>query len=128
MANSTSASERIFSTLVRLFPTTFRERFGQDMRELFRDQLREARARDGVGGVLRLWTRILPSLLRAAIIERHDSIRDTIRRARTRRRAMSQTTTRSDSVLETLANDIRFAGRMLRRSPVFTVVAVIIIS
>src|SRR6185503_1130979 len=111
-----------------LFPRPFRERFGQDMRERFRDQLRETRARDGVWGVLQLWAHVLPSLLRASLIERHDSVRDTIRRARTRRRATSHTTARRDSVLETLANDIRFAGRMLRRSPVFTVVAVIIVS
>jgi predicted permease len=37
-------------------------------------------------------------------------------------------TTRSDSVLETFAHDLRFAIRMLRRSPVFTVVAIAIIS
>jgi len=37
-------------------------------------------------------------------------------------------TTRSDTVLETFAHDLRFAIRMLRRSPVFTVVAIAIIS
>src|SRR5678816_223907 len=37
-------------------------------------------------------------------------------------------TTRSDSVLETFVHDLRFAIRMLRRSPVFTVVAIAIIS
>ena len=117
-----SISERIFAALLRLFPPAFRERFGQDMRELFRDQLRGARARGGTRGVIRLWGQVIPSLLRAATLERGNSLHDVSRRTpRTQR-------PRSDSVLETLTHDLRFAVRNCKRSPVFTVIAVAIIS
>jgi len=35
--------ERLFGALLALFPRDFRDRFGDDMTELFRDQLRAAR-------------------------------------------------------------------------------------
>ena len=123
-----SLSERLFAALLRLFPVSFRDRFGQDMRELFRDQVRAARVGDGARGVFRLWVRVFPSLFRAASLERGDATRGAIREFRTSRRTAPSAPTRSDSMLETLAHDLRFAIRMLRRSPVFAVVAVVIIS
>ena len=122
-----SASERLFAMLLRLFPRVFRDRFGQDMRELFRDQVRSARSRGGRREVARLWGRTIPSLLRASLIEHAEAL-GAGRRGRRRIQLASPFTTRSDSVLSTIASDLRFAGRMLRRSPVFTVVAVLIIS
>jgi predicted permease len=121
-------SERLFSALVRLFPPRFRDQFGQDMRELFRDQVRAARAREGRQGVMRLWLAVIPSLARAALLERADAARHAIRRLRAARHNAPSAPTRRDSVLETLHSDLRFALRMLRRSPVFTVVAIVIIS
>ena len=38
-------SERAFGAMLLLFPEPFRSRFGDDMRELFRDQHAAARAR-----------------------------------------------------------------------------------
>ncbi len=114
--------------LLRLFPAAFRRRFGQDMRELFRDQVRAVRTRGGTRAVFQLWMRMVPSLLRAAAVERVETVRTAIREHRSPPLAMHFATTRSDSVLETFAHDLRFAVRMLRRSPVFTVIAIAIIS
>ena len=122
-----SISECVFATLVRLFPPEFRVRFGDDMRELFRDQLRAAHDRAGARGIVRLWVRTLPSLAQAALLERRDALRPMARR-RNSITAETTFTSRRDSVLETLLSDLRFAGRMLRKSPVFTVVAIIVIS
>src|SRR5512138_1555381 len=119
-----SISERTFATLLLLFPRAFRDRFGRDMRELFRDQLRDARARRATPS---LWAQMIPSLLRAALVERAESVRTAVRTRHTPRRNHQTLTTRKDSVLQTIGSDLRFAGRMLRRSPVFTVVAVLII-
>ena len=130
-SEASTISERVFAALVRLFPRTFRNRFGRDMRDLFRDQLYAARSRSGTAGVARLWLAVIPSLVAAAILEHRDAIRDE-RTARRARRAQSTNdlpyTTRRDTVLETLMSDLRFAGRMLRKSPVFAVVAIVVIS
>ena len=122
-----SMSERVFARVVRLFPPEFRDRFGDDMRELFRDQLRAAHHRAGVSGIVRLWGRTLPPLGQAALLERRDAVRDMSRRG-DRITVETTFTSRRDSVLETLLSDLRFAGRMLRKSPVFTAVAIIVIS
>jgi predicted permease len=115
-AERRSVSEYVFAALVRLFPRAFRDTFGDDMRDLFRDQHRAARAR-GRSGVIRLWIGTIPSLLHAAALERRDD-----------RRVHPSFPTTSDSMLLTLMTDLRFAGRMLRKSPVFTLVAVVAIS
>jgi predicted permease len=107
-------SERVFAVLIRLFPRDFRDQFGQDMRELFSDQLRAARSRAHPFGVTRLWLRTVPSLLHAAAMER--------------RHHPFPAPSRQDSVIETFLSDLRFAARKLRTSPVFTIVAVVVIA
>ena len=107
-------SERTFAALIRLFPSDFREQFGQDMCELFSDQLRAARRHAGPLGVCRLWVRTIPSLAHAAAMEhRHQPF---------------PAPTRRDSMIETSFSDLRFAVRKLRTSPVFTAVAVVVIA
>jgi predicted permease len=125
---SVFASERAFALLVRLFPRAFRDRFGDDMRELFRDQIRGAHGHAGLAGVVSLWMRTIPSLAHAALLEQRDAVRDAAQRQRTIDTAHTSFTSRRDSVLETLLSDLRFAGRMVRKSPVFAVVAIVVIS
>jgi len=121
----------MFALLITFFPRAFRERFGADMRDLFRDQVRAARTHGGVLGIGHLWLRTIPSVLHAVALERRDAARDHARNAARTRLALGESasdTTRSDSVLQALMSDLRFAGRMLRKSPVFAIVAVVAIS
>ncbi|MFL5581905.1 MAG: ADOP family duplicated permease [Gemmatimonadaceae bacterium] len=108
-------SERVFGRLIRLFPRDFHERFGGEMAELFRDQLRGARAQGGAPAVAKLWLRTLPAFAAAALHEHRDARRHSPR-------------TRTDGMLTTLSGDLRFAARMLRKSPLFTAIAVLCIS
>jgi len=94
------------------------------MRDLFRDQVQAAWTEHGFRGIARLWILVLPSLIRAAVLERAEAVRPRPTLAPVNAiRAF-----RSVSMLETLTGDLRFAGRMLSKSPVFTIVAVLCIS
>lgn len=115
MSPAVTRAERAFARLLALFPPAFRDRFGDDMRELFRDQLRDARRR-GRMAVARLWLRTIPAVTVAALLERRDARRETTPAPRNGR------------MLETLTSDLRFAGRMLRKSPSFTLVAAAVIA
>jgi hypothetical protein len=90
------------------------------MRDLFSDQLHAERRRSGRAGVARVWRRTLPSLGRAALLEGRDALRE--------RRAAAGIGNRSDGMFQTLTDDLRFAPRVLRKSPTFTVVSVLCIS
>jgi hypothetical protein len=71
-------AERVFDLLVRAHPAAFRERFGAEMRQLFRDRRRDAADRGE--GAARFWLdlaadalRSLPSQHLAAFAERRAS-------------------------------------------------------
>jgi hypothetical protein len=60
------ASERIYAGLLRAYPRAFRARYGDEMVLLFGDQLRDARAAQGAGGLAGTWIRTLFDLLSSA--------------------------------------------------------------
>ena len=119
-----SPSERIYAFAMRLYPRAFRHRFGDDMRELFRDQWKAARRRAGWGGVARLWLATLPALVAGASAERIMAIS----RGFVAASPHPPSTARSAPMLQSMLRDLRFAVRMLRKSPVFSVVAVLVIA
>ena len=63
-------SERWYARLLRLYPPVFRERFGADALELFRDRYLHEWGARGRGGVTRLWVRTLANVLVHGPLER----------------------------------------------------------
>jgi len=62
-------SERVYAGLMQLYPAAFRERYREEMVRLFADQLRDARAGRGFGGVVLTWLRTLAVLTTSALGE-----------------------------------------------------------
>ena len=118
MTHPTAASraERLYTRLLWVFPREFRTRFAADMTELFRDQIRSARAENRWSALVAFWLRAVSGLVRAAAIEHLEAIRNPI------------ITERRESMLDSLRVDLNFAGRMLRKSPLFSGVAILCIS
>ena len=97
---------RLFALLLALFPRAFREVYGDDMRDVFADQLLDSRTRKGVIGATRLWLRMTAAAWAEHRVVRRSSSRDRL------------------PVIESLMADLRLARRSLTRSPLFTLVAV----
>ena len=105
-------SERVYAALMHLYPEDFRQQYGDEMLDHFRDRWHDESSRDVAIGGLRLWSRTLVDIGTTAV---HEHIA-----ARRVRRV--QPTSHRDSMLQALAHDLKFAGRMLRKSPVITFV------
>lgn len=65
-----SASKKIYAALLRAYPRRHREEYGAAMRQLFRDQCRDAWGESKNFGLLKLWLRVLPDLASTSIMER----------------------------------------------------------
>jgi hypothetical protein len=62
-------SARVYAGLLRAYPAPFRKRYEDEMVLLFGDQLRDARAAGGPGGVTSTWIRTLIDLASSAVGE-----------------------------------------------------------
>ena len=62
-------SERLYAGLLRAYPAPFRARYAEEMVLLFGDQLRDARAARGSGGITTTWFRTLVDLASSAVGE-----------------------------------------------------------
>ncbi len=55
MAARTPVSSHVYSAILLLYPRTLRREFGQEMVEVFAQQMQDARRREGWRGELKLW-------------------------------------------------------------------------
>src|SRR5262245_35074481 len=94
----------VYQLLLRAFPRAFRERFADDLTDVFADRLREAR-RKGRRAVAVLWLR---------------SVADVVMHATAERRVANATSTRSGGYMSGFGSDVVTALRGLIRRPGFT--------
>ena len=109
--------ERIYRLLLRLLPAAFRERFGEEMVQVFQAWHEEERGRRGLRGTLRLWRLALADLFATAWREHAAA-----RAVRTR----GADAVNPGDPMASLIQDVRYALRTLRRSP--GLVAVVVLS
>ena len=70
MRGKLPVSERLYESLLYLYPKKFRAVYGQQMRLTFRDACRVAYRRNGVGGLVAFWLPTLLDLFKSALEER----------------------------------------------------------
>jgi predicted permease len=99
-----------YRLLLRLFPRSFRDRFGNAMADVFADRLCAARARSG-RAVVGLWIHTISDLFRHGLAERR------LERTRTHKG--------SAPMLPSLVQDVSYALHGFRRRPGFTIVALL---
>jgi hypothetical protein len=63
-------SERVYRVLLRAYPREFREVYGRQMEQVFRDLCCEEARRGGGGGLVRLWVYVGLDLASSAVVER----------------------------------------------------------
>ena len=112
-----SASERLYRVLLGLYPARFRQRFGFDMVQLFRDYHREAGIRPNSFARMVLWCETLFDLVVGTLQEHLREFRQRPGRGSSR--------SRGDSTMSRFWQDVRFAFRMLSRNPGMTAAAVL---
>src|SRR4051812_41177996 len=94
-----SLGDRFYAGLLRLLPFDFRSEFGGEMEEVFREQRAETAGRRGPAALAKMWATTVGDIFRMAPRE-HVSV---------------------------LAQDARYALRMMRRNLGYTVAAVLIL-
>ena len=63
-------SRKIYGRLLLAYPKAYREEYGPAMAQLFRDQCRDAWNEAHGWGLVKLWLRVLPDLVKTSVIER----------------------------------------------------------
>ena len=119
-----SVGDRVYQLILRLYPREFRDRFGADMTDFFRDRRREAAQRRGALGSASAWATGLADVVAGASLEHMDSA---ARRLAAARDASIDTTelsldVRHEKMLSTFMADVRYALRGMAMKPGFSAV------
>lgn len=64
--NWVTTSTRLYAALLQLYPKRFREAYGEELLQVFRDCARDGHRSGGVWGVVRVWMGVLPDLFTTA--------------------------------------------------------------
>lgn len=67
-------SERVYRALLAVYPKQFRDAYGPQMAQVFRDLCREEIGRAGIAGLVVLWARAVLDLLSTAFTERSNML------------------------------------------------------
>ena len=121
-----STDERIYRTLLHLYPRDLREEFGDAMVEFFRDRVARAGRQRG-RRFLFLWPSVLIDIARNALPARVDSIGRSLQRVRKRATAARHSPAirdqrRKDWMFTTILQDVRYAARGIAAKPSFTAI------
>ncbi|HYV96873.1 MAG TPA: ABC transporter permease, partial [Gemmatimonadaceae bacterium] len=109
----TRTPARVYGALLGLYPRSFRERYGDEMRAFHAARLAEART--GAGRVA-IWARVLMDALRHAPAEHLREL--------SRPPVSPPIPARRESRMNTIAQDVRFGLRSLARRPVFALTVI----
>ena len=102
-------SRRVYTALLRLYPATFRQRFGADLVELFSDKYRSATSQ-GTVALARFWLRIVRDAVATSVAERFEP---------------SLVSHERGPLMEGLLKDVRYAFRTMARRPALSVTIVL---